>query len=95
MQGVTRMSGFDIEGFVEKMDRLGMKLTVTPLADGRLSVNRWRMLHGVENAGKIRDLWTFHVGDNPARMEQLAAHLYKEAPNVSAHLGVARRREVK
>jgi hypothetical protein len=86
------MSGFNIEEFVEKMDHLGMKLTATPLADGSISVNRWRMLQGVENAGKIRDLWTFHVGDNAARMEQLATHLYKDAPNVTANRVVAPRR---
>jgi hypothetical protein len=52
------MADFDIEGFVAEMDRMGLKLTAVPLADGKYLVNRWRMSGAFEHAKQIEDLWT-------------------------------------
>jgi hypothetical protein len=69
------MADFDVEDFVAKMDRMGLKLTTVQLADGKLRVNRLRMLQAVEHTKQIKDLWTSQIGDNQARIDQFAAHL--------------------
>jgi hypothetical protein len=79
------MAEFDVEEFVAKMERLGMKLTVVPLADGKLRVNRWRTLQAAEHTQQIEELWTSRVGSNQERIDQLAQHLYKQAPVVTAN----------
>jgi hypothetical protein len=33
-----------------------------------------------EHTQQIEDLWASQIDDNPARMDQLAAHLYLTAP---------------
>ena len=77
------MPEFDIEVFVAKLERLGLRLTAVPLADGRLRVNRWRMPGAAENAKQIQDLWAAQVGDDPGRMDLLAAHL-AAAPRIAS-----------
>jgi len=80
------MPEFDIEAFVAKLERLGLRLTAVPLADGRLRVNRWRMLGAAENAKQIQDLWAAQVGDDQDHMDLLATHLaavQRRAPAVS------------
>lgn len=79
------MPDFDVELFVAKMDRMGLKLTAVPLADGKYRVNRWRMLNAVEHTKQIQDLWTSQIGDNQARIDRLAAHLSQAAPRVTAN----------
>ena len=71
------MPDFDVETFVTKLDLMGMKLTAVPLADGKLRINRWRMLHASEHAQQIRDLWATQIGNDQERLEVLAAHLAK------------------
>jgi len=69
------MVEFDVAAFVAKLERMGVKLTAIPLADGKLRINRWRMLHAVEHTQQIQDLWASQIGDNQARIDVLAAHL--------------------
>ena len=71
------MPDFDVEAFVTKLDLMGMKLTAVPLADGKLRINRWRMLHASEHAQQIQDLWATQIGNDQGRLEVLAAHLAK------------------
>jgi hypothetical protein len=73
------MADFDVEAFITKLDRLGMKLTAVPLADGKLRVNRWCMLNAAEHAGQIQDLWTTQIGNDRERIDVLAAHLASAA----------------
>jgi hypothetical protein len=89
------MQEFDVEGFVAKMDRMGLKLTAVPLADGKYRVNRWRMMQAVEHTKQIQDLWTSQIGGNQARIDQLAAHLSQAAPRVTANRIVPGLRKVK
>jgi hypothetical protein len=80
------MPDFDVEGFVAEMDRLGLKLTAVPLADGKCLVNRWRMSGAFEHAKEIESLWISQIGNNQSRMDQLAAHLLAQAqPQVIAN----------
>jgi hypothetical protein len=81
----TEMSEFDVEEFVAKMDSMGLKLTAVPLADGKYRVNRWRMMGAFEHTKRIEDLWTSQIGDNRARMDQLASHLARTPPRVVAN----------
>jgi len=74
------MPDFDVEAFVAKLDRWGMKLTSVPLADGKLRVNRWRMLNASEHTQQIQDLWATHIGDSQERIDALASHLATAAP---------------
>jgi len=73
------MNAFDVESFVAEMDRMGVKLTAVPLADGTVRVNRWRTMQAVEHGHRIDHLWGSQVGHDRARMETLAAHLMKRA----------------
>jgi hypothetical protein len=72
------MLEFDIEAFVAKMDRMGLKLTAVPLADGKYRLNRWRTMQAFEHTQQIQDLWASQVGTNQTR-DQLAAHLAQAA----------------
>ena len=69
------MLEFDVEGFVAKMDRMGLKLTAVPLADGRFRLNRWRTMQAFEHTQQIQDLWTSQIGTNQNRIDLVAAHL--------------------
>src|SRR5215831_8779444 len=73
------MADFDIEAFITKLDRMGMKLTAVALADGKLRVNRWCMLNAAEHAQQIQDLWTTQIGNDRQRIDVLAAHLANAA----------------
>jgi len=73
------MPDFDVEAFITKLDRMGMKLTAVALADGKLRVNRWCMLNAAEHAQQIRDLWTTQIGNDRERIDVLAAHLVNAA----------------
>src|ERR1700704_6639874 len=74
------MSEFNVEAFVARLERMGLKLTAVPLADGRLRINRWRMMQAAENTQQIQRLWASEIGDNQARIDMLAAHLAALAP---------------
>jgi hypothetical protein len=78
--GNSEMPDFDVEAFIAKLDGMGMKLTVVPLADGRFRVTRWCMMKANEHAEQIQDLWTGQVGDDQGRIDVLAAHLAKMVP---------------
>ena len=78
------MPDFDVEDFVTKLDRMGVKLTAVPLADGKLRVSRWRMLSATEHAQQIEDLWTMQIGNDQERIDILAAHLANRAPRKAA-----------
>jgi hypothetical protein len=79
------MPEFDVEGFVAEMDRMGLKLTAVPLADGKYLVNRWRMSGAFEHAKQIEDLWTSQIGNNQSRIDQLAAYLSQPQSRVIAN----------
>src|SRR5215470_5889556 len=74
------MPDFDVEDFIIRLDRMGMKLTAVPLADGKLRVGRWWMLSAPEHAQQIQDLWTTEIGNDQDRIDALAAHLAETAP---------------
>jgi hypothetical protein len=81
----TQMSDFDVQGFVAEMERLGLHLSAVPLADGKYRVNRWRTMGAAEHSQQRIDLWTSQIGNDPARMDQLAAHLSQGEPRVIAN----------
>jgi hypothetical protein len=69
------MAEFDVAAFVTRMEQLGLRLSVVPLADGKIRINRWHMLEAVEHARQIKDLWASQIGENQARINLLASHL--------------------
>jgi hypothetical protein len=79
------MPDFDVEAFITKLDRMGMKLTAVPLADGKLRVSRWRMLNACEHAQQIQDLWSTQIGNDQERIDVLAAHLDKAASKAAGY----------
>ena len=79
------MLEFDAEAFVARLERMGLKLTCVPLADGKVRINRWRMLNAAEHTQQIQDLWASQIGDDQARIDVLAAHLARVAPPVTAN----------
>jgi hypothetical protein len=60
------MPRLDIEAFVSAIEGLGLRLSATPLADGKVRLNRWRMPDAVLNTQKIEDLWAARIGDDQA-----------------------------
>ena len=60
-------------------------MTAVRLADGKYRVNRWRLPLAAEHTQQIEDLWASQIGDNTARMNQLAAHLYLTVPWVTTN----------
>src|SRR5580704_4777550 len=78
-QARLAMLEFDVEGFVAKMDRMGLKLTAVPLADGRFRLNRWRTMQAFEHTQQIQDLWSSQIGANQNRIDLVAAHLAQAA----------------
>jgi len=83
------MAEFDVAAFVAKLERMGVRLTAVPLADGKLRINRWRMLHAAENTSQIHELWSSELGENQGRIDMLAAFLEARtaAPRVTAERG--------
>ena len=75
------MPNFDVEAFIAKLDGMGVKLTATPLADGRFRVSRWYMMTANDHAEQIQDLWSKQIGDDQERIDVLAAHLARLTPN--------------
>lgn len=82
------MPEFDVKAFVANLERMGVKLTAVPLADGKMRINRWRMLHAVDHAKQIDILWASQIGENQARIDLLAAHLAGAPAHVTANRGV-------
>jgi hypothetical protein len=85
-----KMPDFDVEAFIIKLDRMGMKLSAIPLADGRFRVSRWCMLDANEHAQQIDDLWKGQIGDDQERIDVLAAHLAKVTPPDTARISSSR-----
>ena len=81
--GNSEKPDFDVEAFIDKLDRMGMRLTAIPLADGKLRVSRWCMMKANKHAQQIQDLWARQIGDDQERIDVLAAHLAKTAPTAS------------
>ena len=79
------MPDFDVEAFITQLDLMGMKLTAVPLADGKLRINRWRMLEACEHAQQIQDLWSTQIGNDQERIDVLAAHLDKAASKAAGY----------
>jgi hypothetical protein len=69
------MVEFDVEAFVTQLDRMGLKLTAVPLAEGKYRVNRWQTMDAVEHRQQIQDLWASKVGNSQLHLDMLAAHL--------------------
>jgi hypothetical protein len=80
------MADFDVEAFIRKLDGMGIKLTATPLADGRFRVNRWSMMSANEHAVQIQELWTGQIGDDQERIDVLAVHLTNAAPQETSRI---------
>ena len=74
-----------VEAFVSDVERLGLRLSASPLADGKIRLNRWRMPDGVLNAQKIEDLWAVQIGDDQARIEELTIHLVRRRQRRAAN----------
>jgi hypothetical protein len=71
------MQQFSIEAFISDVERLGLRLSATRLADGKIRLNRWRMPDAVINAQRIEDLWAVQIGESRERLEELARHVLK------------------
>lgn len=69
------MSEFEIDAFIDELERLGLRLTVMRLPDGTYRVNRWRTPEAIAHAHEIERLWATHIGDSKSRMMLLADRL--------------------
>jgi hypothetical protein len=71
------MPQLSVEVFVDEMERLGLRLGVTRLADGKVRLNRWQTPDGVVNAQRIDDLWATQIGDSVERIDELTEYLLR------------------
>lgn len=85
------MAEFDAAAFVAKLERMGMRLTAVPLADGKVRINRWHMMHAADNTKQIQSLWAHELGEDQARIDVLAAFLDARSapPRLTAERGAA------
>jgi hypothetical protein len=88
--GNTEMADFDVEAFITRLDRMGMKLTAIPLPDGRIRVSRWCMMNANEHTEQIQELWTRQIGDDQDRINVLAAHLTSRTPRETDYISSGR-----
>lgn len=65
------MTDQDLEKLVLALETMGLKLTVTPLADGSFRLNRWRMINYWSHAREAEAFWTERVGDDRPRLAML------------------------
>ena len=72
-----------------------MKLTAVPLAGGTYRVSRWRLPQAAEKAEQIESLWTSQIGDNQARIDQLASHLAGTQPRLTTNRILSELRNMK
>ena len=89
------MDFFDVSGFVSKLERIGLKLTATSLADGTTQINKWKLPDAAEKAEEIEKIWVSAIGENQARIDALAAHLSRPIhtdgkPSAGANLALLR-----
>ena len=71
------MPQLSIEALVTEIERLGLRLSATHLADGKVRLNRWRTPDGVINAQQIEDLWASQIGVNTERIDELTKYLLR------------------
>jgi hypothetical protein len=74
------MPQLGVEAFVANIERLGVRLSATRLADGRMRLNRWRTPDAVINAQQIEDLWASQIGDSAERIDELTKYLLRRPP---------------
>jgi hypothetical protein len=74
-----KMSEFDPGAFTGELERMGLRLTTTQLADGKYRVNRWRMINAI-SPGLIERLWAANIGDDQGRIAILIEHLSRRTP---------------
>jgi hypothetical protein len=79
------MAEFDIEGFIADLERMGMKLTAVPLADGKFRLNQWWLPHASDHVQQIEDLWASQIGNHQARIDLLVAHLTRAIPKAATN----------
>ena len=78
----------ELEKLVEAFESLGMKLTVTPLADGSLRLNRWRMINYWSHAREAEAFWTERLGEDRERLAALTNFVASRKMSFPAVLAV-------
>lgn len=74
------MSEFRADELVERLNKLGLMLTATRLADGSIRLNQWRTMNYYENEGQIKAIWSNYVSGNDARMREIAVFVEASKP---------------
>jgi hypothetical protein len=69
------MSDFRIRDFLDRLNALGLMLSVTRLADGSIRLNQWRGINFYENEAEIKDVWMSNMAGQDARMQDVARYL--------------------
>jgi hypothetical protein len=69
------MSNTDIRALVERLNSLGLMLSVIPLADGSLRLNQWRTVRYYDNETLIKTIWSQSVLAKPGRQQEIARFL--------------------
>ena len=69
------MSEFKIKDFLDRLNHLGLVLSASRLADGRIRLSQWRRPNFYENEAEIKDFWTSNIAGRDARVQDVARYL--------------------
>lgn len=69
------MSDFKIKDFLDRLNGLGLMLSVSRLPDGTIRLNQWRGINYYENEAQIKDVWTSHIVGHDSRVQDVARYI--------------------
>lgn len=75
------MRGVDLAWLVSELDRLGLKLSVTPKVDGTLELSRWRCMAFWEHSLEVEALWNRHLGQDAEALAAITYFVAHTKPN--------------
>jgi len=65
----------DVAAFVQEVEALGVRFTLTPRLDGSVRLNCWRLPNAWENRDRINRLLADRVKSSPENADQIARYI--------------------
>lgn len=73
-------SDVPVPDLVKRLNELGLMLSVTTMANGRLRLNEWKTARYFANETLIKELWSELVLNRPGRYLEIARYLASSPP---------------
>ncbi len=65
----------EVPSFVEELEGLGVRFTATPMLDGSIRLNCWRLPTAWDNRERINRLLADRVKSSPENADQVARYI--------------------